>query len=259
MTTLFLMLDGLRPDAITAAQAENLIQFQHTSAYTLTAQSIMPTITLPCHVTLFHSVPASRHGILDNEHWTTSQPVRGLFEQLKAHDRRCASIYNWEPFRELNRPGSLAMNYFADTCYEIDGDRIMADFTVDALRRGDLDFIFTYFATIDLAGHAHGWMSDGYLAQVREVDRLVGQVLDAAPADAIVLIQADHGGHDQTHGTDLPEDMTIPWMIAGRGIRSGHCIRQPVNLLDTAPTLADVLGVPPDPQWQGRVISEIYI
>lgn len=259
MTTLMLMLDGLRPDAIALAQAENLIQFQRRSAYTLQAQSVMPTITLPCHMTLFHSVPAARHGIIDNEWRTMVRPVRGLFEQLKAGDKRVASIYNWETFRELNRPGSLYMSYFVDTCYQLDGDVPMAKAAVDYLKHGDLDFIFVYFTTIDLAGHIYGWMSEGYFAQVRAVDALVFQVLQAAPADAAVLIQADHGGHERTHGTDLPEDMTIPWMIAGPGIKAGYNIQQPVTLLDTAPTLAHTLGLTSDPEWEGRVVEEIYI
>lgn len=254
-----LMLDGLRPDAIASSQAENLIRFQQRSAYTHSAQSVMPTITLPCHMTLFHSIPAARHGVLDNEWRTMARPVRGLCEKLKAHDKRCAAVYNWETLRDLSRPGSLYLSYFIDVCYQFDGDRYMADVATDYVQRGDLDFLFVYFTTIDLAGHAFGWMSDEYLAQVNVVDGLVGQVLDAAPADTTVLIQADHGGHERTHGTDLPEDMTIPWMISGPRIKASHVIQQPVSLLDTAPTIASTLGLVPDPDWEGKVINEIYV
>jgi len=254
-----LMLDGLRPDAIAASEAENLIRFQQRSAYTFTAQSVMPTITLPCHMTLFHSIPAARHGVIDNEWRTMVRPVRSLYEKLKAHDKRCAAIYNWEVLRDLGRPGSLYMSYFIDVCYQADGDHYMADVAVDYVQRDDLDFIFVYFTTIDLAGHAYGWMADGYLEQVRVVDGLVGRVLDACPDDMTVLMLADHGGHDRTHGTDSPEDMTIPWMIAGPRIKSNYVIQESVSLLDAAPTIVSTLGLVPDPEWEGRVIEEIYI
>ena len=44
--------------------------------------------------------------------------------------------------------------------------------------------------------------------------------------------------HYRNHGTDSPEDMTIPWLLAGPGVRVGHALQTPISLLDTAPTLA---------------------
>ena len=78
------------------------------------------------------------------------------------------------------------------------------------------------------------------------------------PADSTLLFQSDHGGHERTHGTDSPEDMAIPWLVAGLGIRQGYEIKTAVSLLDTAPTLARLLGINPHPQWEGRCIEEIF-
>jgi len=73
-----------------------------------------------------------------------------------------------------------------------------------------------------------------------------------------ILIQSDHGGHDRTHGNDIPEDMTIPWAIAGPNIRRNYEIASPVSLLDTAPTLARALGIEPHSQWEGRWVEEVF-
>ena len=78
------------------------------------------------------------------------------------------------------------------------------------------------------------------------------------PASTHVLVHADHGGHDRNHGIDTPEDMTIPWLLAGPGIRAGHALQTPVSLLDSAPTLARLLNVKPDAQWEGNVIDEAF-
>ncbi len=43
----------------------------------------------------------------------------------------------------------------------------------------------------------------------------------------------------------------------GRRIRSGHTVEQPVNLLDTAPTLARLLDFAPHRDWEGRCVAEI--
>ena len=53
--------------------------------------------------------------------------------------------------------------------------------------------------------------------------------------------------------------MTIPWIVAGPRIRPGATLTEPVSLLDTAPTLARLLGLKPDPQWEGRCIEEAFL
>jgi arylsulfatase A-like enzyme len=52
--------------------------------------------------------------------------------------------------------------------------------------------------------------------------------------------------------------MTIPWLVAGPGIKRDYEIQSQVTLLDTAPTLARVLGFEPHPEWQGHCIEEIF-
>ena len=115
-----------------------------------------------------------------------------------------------------------------------------------------------YLGTVDTAGHYYGWMSAGYLGQIAIVDQALGTILDALPAGATVLLQSDHGGHERSHGTDMSEDLTIPWMAAGPTIRPGHTIAAPVSLLDTAPTLARLLGIAPHHEWEGRSVEEIF-
>ena len=78
-------------------------------------------------------------------------------------------------------------------------------------------------------------------------------------AQRTIVVQADHGGHDRTHGTDSPEDMAIPWIAAGPAIRRNYRIAASVSLLDTAPTLARVLGIAPHAEWEGRIIEEIFV
>jgi arylsulfatase A-like enzyme len=114
------------------------------------------------------------------------------------------------------------------------------------------------FGTVDIAGHDYGWMSEGYLAQLEWVDRIFGRFAEALPPETTLLVQSDHGGHDRHHGTDSPEDMTIPWLIAGPDIKAGYEIQSKVSLLDTAPTLARLLSLKPHPDWEGRCVEEIF-
>lgn len=253
-----IMTDGLRPDAITAQYTPNLVRFMSRASYTLNGRSVMPSITLPCHTSIFHSVPPSRHGIVENVWHPMARPLPGLVEQLKQHDKRSSFIFNWEQLRDVSRPGHLYRSYFKATGDDIDGDDFILSSALQYFADTPTDFTFVYFATTDVAGHAYGWMSDGYLQQATIVDGYLNQVLDVLPQDVTVIIQSDHGGHDRTHGTEMPEDMTIPWFIAGPNIRKNYRIERAVSLLDTAPTVAHLLGVPPYSAWEGSAVTEVF-
>ena len=54
---LYISTDGLRPDAIQKANTPNLQAMMKQGAYSLKAQAVMPSVTLPCHMSIFHSVP----------------------------------------------------------------------------------------------------------------------------------------------------------------------------------------------------------
>jgi arylsulfatase A-like enzyme len=83
-------------------------------------------------------------------------------------------------------------------------------------------------------------------------------VLDALPFGCTTLVLSDHGGSGHSHGRDAPEDTTVPWILAGPTIRSDHPISASVSVLDTAPTLARVLGIEPAALWEGRCIDEVF-
>ena len=101
-------------------------------------------------------------------------------------------------------------------------------------------------------------MSPGYLRQLELVDDAFDIVLRSFESDRAVLVQSDHGGHDFTHGTERPEDMRIAWMIAGPGIRRGLEIESRVTHLNSAPTLASILGLESDWAWEGSPLAEVF-
>jgi predicted AlkP superfamily pyrophosphatase or phosphodiesterase len=218
----------------------------------------MPSVTLPCHTSIFHSVPPTRHGITSNIFQPMARPLPGLIDIAHQQGLKAMCIYNWEPLRDLNRPETLWLSFYVNTSYQFDGDDVVAAEAARLIPLHKPDFAFVYFGTVDTAGHSFGWMSQGYLQQATRVDAQLQIVLDTLPADANIILQADHGGHDRGHGTELPEDMTIPWLACGPGVKRGYRIQSPVSLLDTAPTLAQMLEIPKHAHWEGRVVEEIF-
>ncbi|HWQ13563.1 MAG TPA: alkaline phosphatase family protein [Roseiflexaceae bacterium] len=257
------MTDGVRPDALDPSRCPVHAALRARGAFTASARSVMPSVTLPCHMSIFHSVPPSRHGITTNLYVPMARPLPGLVEALRLAGKRCAFVHNWEPLRDLSRPEMLSYAYFCeppagpDVAHPAYDDDV-AEQGARAIASGVFDFVFVYLGGVDAAGHAYGWMSEGYLAQLEQLDAALGRVVAALPRGAAIIVQSDHGGHERHHGTEAPEDMTIPWLVAGPGIRQGHTIVAPMSLLDTAPTVARLLGVPAPPEWEGRVSEEIF-
>ena len=52
---------------------------------------------------------------------------------------------------------------------------------------------------------------------------------------------------------DIPEDMTIPMFFFDSDFEPGAQLEN-VGLLDLAPTIAKLIGVPPAREWEGRSI-----
>ena len=251
MRTLLIVVDGMRPDSIVnMPEAQKVLK---RGASTMNAVTVMPSVTLPCHVSLFHSVDPARHGTTTNTYAPQVRPINGLCEVLKMSRKTSAIFYSWEQLRDITRPSSLSFSYFkAGKTFDYEKvNSHLVDVAIDFLAENSIDFTFLYLALPDEVGHAHGWMSEEYIRAVRLSWIDIDRILNTLPEDYHVIITADHGGHDRTHGSDCPEDMTIPMALIGREIPMDTDLTG-ASIKDIAPTVARLLGVEPDPDWEGR-------
>ncbi len=246
-----ILVDGLRPETLSAAPLPHLQKLSQRALFAGTAQSLMPNCTLPCHFSIFHSVRPERHGITTNLYTPPVRPIPGLFEALHGAGKQAAFAYNWEELRDLGRPGSVAKSFMVNMYQQPASDALVAARAVEFLRDG-ADFVFCYLGETDEAGHDYGWMSPQYLQTAARADECIAQVLAALPERGSALIMADHGGHERSHGTNCPEDMTVPLLIhAPRHEFAG--IEAP-DLLDIAPTIAKLCGIGAPAAWEGRAL-----
>ena len=259
MKVLLISVDGVRSDAL--AQMALAREVFAKGAVSMNASSVFPSVTLPCHMTMFHSVDPDRHGTMTNTYMPQVRPVRGLCEVLKQAGLTCAMFYNWEQLRDLARPGSLAYSLMikgrhedtpasAVSTYRQSNDAVTTA-AIECMKKKGPDFVFLYLAFSDDAGHKFGWMSAEYFDALENSLQNILRVLEEKPEEYTVLITSDHGGHGRTHGTDLPEDMIIPMAAIGAPFAPGGSLPDP-NLKDIAPTVCALLGVAPDEEWEGR-------
>ncbi|HVR29952.1 MAG TPA: sulfatase [Thermoanaerobaculia bacterium] len=103
-----------------------------------------------------------------------------------------------------------------------------------------------------------------YATEVRWVDRWVGRLLDAVPAErranTIVVVTSDHGEELYEHGgfkhgrTLYEEQLRVPLLVRWEAaLPASRRIEAPVRLVDLAPTLLEAAGVrAPDRSLSGR-------
>ena len=106
-------------------------------------------------------------------------------------------------------------------------------------------------------------MSDAYGRAVAEADSALASLVTAADTaygagNYSIIVTADHGGHEYSHGTDDVRDVTIPWIAWGRGVETGE-IESAIDTTDTAATVLWLLGVAPPREWDGAPVVDAFV
>ncbi len=260
---LIVSLDGLRPDAISEAKMTNVMALMQSGAYTLSAQTIMPSLTLPAHASMLVGTCPAKHIVRWNEYVPQNGYALGtdIFDLAQTAGLQTAMVVGKEKLRQVTELGSTDYFEFIDKTDKIKDKTTVERLAISQIEAG-FDLLFVHFPEGDLAGHENGWMSREQLRTYGRDDALLGLLLQALKMNGIyestvIIITSDHGGHDTTHGLNIPEDMTIPWIISGPGISPGPLSTQ-VFTMDTAATTAFALGLPLPVEWDGLPVYEAF-
>ncbi|MEO7730276.1 MAG: sulfatase [Kofleriaceae bacterium] len=145
-----------------------------------------------------------------------------------------------------------------------DAGRMSGEFTLEHLekiRRGELVLTET----------ERRYVTDLYDGGVAYADRAVGHLFDELRRDGtldrtIVVVVSDHGedlwdhvpSRSPDHAYSLYEELIhVPLIVRAPGlVPAGIRIRTPVSLLDVAPTLLALSGLPADPAYAGQDLAE---
>lgn len=255
---IILSIDGLRPDAIELAPMPNLMELMKSGAYSLTAQTIFPSSTLPSHSSMLTGLCPKKHGVDWNDYIPENGIAQGidLFDIAQEAGLQTVMYVGKEKLQQVTDSTSIDNFVYINDRDKIVMETLLADFPQD------FSVLFIHFATTDGMGHLYGWLSPEQLSVIYRADEAIGELLKALDTRGIrdqtlLIITADHGGHDRTHGSSLPEDMTIPWIASGPGIQPGKLLTQ-VHTMDTAATAAYALGLTIPTEWDGVPILEAF-
>jgi len=133
------------------------------------------------------------------------------------------------------------------------------------MRSGTQAAVTQYMDRREELGGAHDdRIRDLYDGEIAWLDRHLEQLFDGLDAHGLlatswVAITSDHGEglwthEERSHGRDVYEEqIRVPLILRPPGgLEAGRRIEAPISLIDVAPTLLELLGLPPEPSFDGR-------
>ena len=285
-SVLAISVDGLNPDALTRlgrARTPHLHALADAGASTLNARTEHElTVTLPNHTGMVTGRRIDRrtggHGVT----WNDDRRTPGTVQRAAGHG--VDSV-----FSVVARSGGSTALYASKTKFslwkrswpggidraviKLDNPSLVAALNRDLLR-DERELRFLHLSLPDNVGHDRGFMSKAYLRTIKQVDTLVGSVLETLDSDAAlaastaVILTSDHGGDGANHydPTSLA-NYRVAFMVRGPGITPGTDLyelnpdyknpgdrrttydqrRQPVRNGDLANLALDLLDLPAVP------------
>jgi arylsulfatase A-like enzyme len=261
------VVDGLRPDAVTETGMPNLFALMRRGWHAERAVTVRPSVTVAALTSLATGVSPARHGIRDSSPGRLPR-LRGL-RPLPLELRRLG-VGTTVLTPEL----PAATRWAAGALLRLGGvGRLVATTSspaaivqaaIDRLAGNTgREFVVVYLNDADLAGHAWGWMSAAYLQAARQVDTALARLMRfCEDPESLVIITADHGGggvlatdHDHPH----PANDLIPLALMSGRVAPGLATSDPVTLLDIPPTVLHGFGGTAPAPYEGRVIHEAFV
>lgn len=273
-------IDGNKPAVVKESEAPYIKAMAAEGAATWEASTIFPSITLPSHTSMLTGMGPDKHNVL----WNGYTPIRGFVKvptvfsllRQKEPDAVTAMFVGKIKFRHLWLKDTLNVFDFGGPqspapvagAPEIEKDKkpsqLVAKQFVEWMKSNTPRLAFVHFPDVDSAGHKDGWGSPQQKEAIKVSDQALFQVRRAVEqaglADStVIIVSADHGGHDKTHGLDIPDDMLIPWIAWGKGVKKGHTITGKVTTYDTAATALWLLDVPIPAEFDGKPVTEAFV
>jgi hypothetical protein len=289
--------DGLNPDAVTRlgrAGAPTFHRLMDEGVSTLDARTVHEaTQTLPNHTSMVTGRPVTvtgGHRVTFNEdngstvHRRAGTYVASAFDVVHDAGGDTVLYAGKAKFDFLDRSwngrnGAVDRTGANDGRDKIDLYRratpaVLTDALRARLRRNPPDLSMIHYRGPDGVGHAQGYMSSAYLAEVTRTDRMIGRLLDTIAGDpelaasTVVVVTSDHGGLGTSHAqAALEVNYTVPFFVWGAGVARGADLYalnpdrahpgdarptyatdpQPIRNAEAANLVTDLLGFGPVP------------
>lgn len=237
-TRVIICLDGCAPDYLAGSETPNLDAVAREGFHTI-GEAVVPTVTNVNNTSIITASFPETHGITTNylldpvsgqecymesaDYLLTRTAFRHLADRgqktclLTAKDKLKSLIRDGAAIAEsAERPSAWLIERIgaAPGIYTIEVNHWLLRAARDILQHHHPDFL--YVSTTDYVTHTHPPGSDQARWNIREIDRLIGDIINTA-TDLEMVVTADHGMNAKSRGLD-PEAILAARGIAARVI-----------------------------------------
>lgn len=261
--------DGFGAYAVPDAKMPNLKSLMEKGAYSLKARCVMPSSSAVNWASMLMGSGPTDHGYTE---WDSKVPEipssvktkYGVFPTIfsvirdQRPEAKTAAIFSWSGIAPLLEKD--AISFFVPGKSK---DNFCADTAATIIKRDKPLFTFIHFSQPDVAGHTIGHRTPGYYKELESVDIRIGKIVQAVKDagienETIIMITADHGGIGLEHGGKTTDEIFIPWIICGKGVKSNHEIKDVIMTYDTGATIAYILGLKAPQSWRGQPVKDVF-
>ena len=262
--------DAMSPNGIINAETPNLDEMMANGAYTLNARGVLPTSSSTNWASMVSGAGPEQHGVTSNGWERDDQPfppvltgkedifptIFGITREQRP-DLEIGAIYTWTGFGRLIEKSVL--NH--DVTQDHDDETL--EKVTDYIKEKKPGFLFVHFDDVDHAGHSLGHKTPHFYKAVAHVDQQIGAIVKATKEAGIFeettfIVSADHGGIGFGHGGETLDELEIPFILYGKGIKKGYLIKNKVYTYDNAATVAKLLGVEQPYAWIGKPVVSAF-
>ena len=260
--------DGLRGSASTSRWMPFVHRMASThGVYTPKARTVTTTVSMPGWIAVLYAATPAEYGCSNNrEHCAAPAEVgtyRSLLDVLEYERSYSITVMAEHEIIDRALRGQRPVERFSS-----DGRSMLERLSDEhRLPQTDRRALFVHFDGVDHVGHAMGYESPNYLAQVRCVDWQISQIVDRLwrwePQRTTFVVVADHGGrgfeHEGLERLSL-DTLQVPLAMWGYGVPSGVTLfSEAVDSVQLAPTLLTLLGYGEDipPYWLHPPIAPV--
>ena len=268
---LTIAMDGLRPDALAVANTPNIDSllngtFFGTSGpsgiFSTNAQAEHLTFSGPGWGAYMTGLHVDRHGADTNGFENVVPGTTDWFVPLEAFNSSLDTrrVLTWNIASTSFPSGADVVENYE---YSSNGDQLMTNRVAQFMQDPATDAVMMFYSDTDTAGHTCGFSPTAacYIAEIEQVDGQIGQLLSAMHArptfaneDWLVVMTSDHGGLGTGHSGGLPEQRTIPFIVAGPLATTVLPQANP-RQVDVAATVLIYFGAPIPGSYDGRAVG----
>jgi len=219
---IIIIVDGLRPDLISAKRTPMLQRLVDEGASTLEAKTVRPSVTLPSITSMMTGLRPRDHGVT----WNDYEPDKGTVEATTildvAHKAGVGTAFFSGKVKLRHAIHSDSLD--AETA------RFLPDASIAMLARAYLEdsqpgLMVVHLPNVDRAGHKYGWRSKQQLETLISTDIAIASILQVVESGVLngpvrLIVTADHGGEGDNHQRQRRGNETVPWLVWGDGVEA---------------------------------------